>query len=96
MAEEKIEVTNNEKGLQFEAHLDGEVGVLQYRFRKGNIALMHTLVPDAIGSRGVATALAQYALEWAKTHNKKVLPYCAFVAAFLTNHPQYNHLVASE
>src|SRR3954451_4789833 len=35
------EIINNEKNLQFEIHEDDEMGVLQYRFYKNDIALMH-------------------------------------------------------
>lgn len=90
---EDIPVINNEKQLQFEVHTEGETAFLIYRFFKGDIALMHTGVPDKISGKGVASALAHYGLEWAKEHGKKVLVYCPFVAAYLKRHPEYNVLV---
>ena len=88
-----IPVTNNEKQQRFEVHTEGEVAVLEYRFHKGSLALMHTLVPGPLEGKGIASALAHHALEWAKTSGKKVLVYCPFVAAYLKRHPEYNELV---
>jgi uncharacterized protein len=88
-----ISVTNNEKQMQFEVHADGEVASLEYRFYKNDIALMHTVVPDRLGGKGIASVLSHHALEWAKEHEKKVMVYCPFVAAYLKKHPEYNELV---
>ena len=73
--------------------MDGELAVLQYRFYKNDIALMHTEVPEKLSGKGLASALAKYALEWAKNNNKKVMVYCPFVASYLKKHPEYNFLI---
>lgn len=89
----EFEVTNNEKQMQFEIATNGEVASLEYRFYKKDIALMHTSVPDTLNGKGIASALAHYALEWAKEHKKQVMVYCPFVAAFIKRHPEYDELV---
>ena len=88
-----IKVTNNTGNQQFEVHMDDEVAVLIYRFYKDDIALMHTEVPQKLEGKGIASALAKYAFEWAKEHKKKVMVYCPFVAAFLKRHHEYNVLI---
>src|SRR5215213_7284954 len=90
---ENILVTNNETQQQFEVHMNNELAVLQYRFYKDDIALMHTDVPDELSGKGVASALAVYALEWAKEHEKKIIVYCPFVASYLKKHPEYDDLL---
>lgn len=86
-------VINNTAQQQFEVHAEGNVATLVYRFYKNDIALMHTDVPDALGNRGIASALAKFALEWAKEQNKKIMVYCPFVASYLKRHPEYNFLI---
>lgn len=86
-------INNNEAEQQFQGILEGELALLQYRFYKDDIALMHTTVPDNLSGKGLASALAAYALEWAKAHNKKVIVYCPFVASYLKNHPEYDSLI---
>jgi predicted GNAT family acetyltransferase len=86
-------VSNNTEQQQFEVHEDGETAVLQYRFHEGLIWLMHTEVPKKLEGRGIASILAKYGLEWAKSNNKKVKVLCPFVAIYLKRHPEYNPLV---
>ncbi|MGN6166182.1 MAG: GNAT family N-acetyltransferase [Flavisolibacter sp.] len=86
-------VTNNEAQQRFEIFEDGEAAYLEYRFHKNDIALMHTFVPPALEGKGLASALAHYALEWAKEHNKLVIVYCPFVAAYLQRHHEYDSII---
>lgn len=90
---DELPVTNNEKQMQFEIHSNGELALLQYRFYKKDIALMHTEVPETLQNRGIASMLAHHAFEWAREHDKKVMVYCPFVAAYLKRHPEYNELI---
>lgn len=94
MEQQQYTVTNNEKEQRFEILEAGHLGYLEYRFYKNDIALMHTFVPDALEGKGVASALAHHALEWAREHRKPVIVYCPFVAAYLKRHPEYNELLA--
>ena len=87
---QQVTVTNNTDQQQFEVHMDDQLAVLIYRFYKNDIAFMHTEVPPSLENRGIASALAKYAFEWAKEHNKKVMVYCPFVASYLERHPEYN------
>ncbi len=88
-----IEIVDNAKQQQFQISMDGELATLQYRFYKNDIALMHTHVPEKLKGKGLATALANFGLEWAKSHNKKVMVYCPFVGSYLKKNPEYNFLV---
>jgi predicted GNAT family acetyltransferase len=86
-------VNNNEKTQRFEIHEAGELAYLEYRYFKNDIALMHTFVPEALEGKGIASTLAHYALEWAKEHQKPVIVYCPFVAAYLKKHTEYNSVI---
>lgn len=88
-----MEIINNTQQQQFEVHSEGEIAILVYRFYKNDIALMHTEVPEKLEGKGIASALAKHALEWAKAEKKKVMVYCPFVASYINRHPQYNDLV---
>jgi predicted GNAT family acetyltransferase len=90
---ERFNIINNEATQQFQIEMDGTKALLQYRFYKNDIALMHTEVPKNLEGKGIATALAHYALEWAKENNKKVMVYCPFVGAYVKKHPEYNSII---
>ena len=78
---------------RFELERDGHVASLQYTVAGHVLALLHTEIPDALRGGGIASALAQTALDWARDHHLKVDVVCPFVAAFLETHPEYSDLV---
>ena len=86
-------VTNNEAQQRYEAHVDGSLALLQYERRGNDIVLLHTEVPDALGGRGVGSALARSALEDAHTRKLTVVPLCPFVSAYIRKHLEYLALV---
>ncbi len=89
-------VKHNRDNLRFEIHEDGEIAYLEYRFYKKDIALMHTVVPDFMGGKGVASALAAFAFEFAKTEKKPVMVYCPFVSSYIKKHPELRELLDKE
>lgn len=85
---EKYHIVHNEKQMHFEIHEGAAIAYLEYRFYKNDIAFMHTEVPDSLSGKGVASALAAYAFEYAKKIKKQVMVYCPFVGAYLKRHPE--------
>lgn len=93
---DNFNISNNKDLLHFEATMpDGEKAFIEYRWHKERLMLMHTVVPENMEGKGVASALAHYALEYAKTNSIQVTVYCIFVQQYLQHHPQYNYLLTS-
>ena len=89
-----MEVANNKRQYRFEIALpDGEFAVLEYRWLKASMVLMHTIVPVAARRKGVGAMLVKYALDYARAKGLKVIVYCPFVTKYLKEHPEYNDLV---
>ena len=87
-------VTNNKKQFRFEVLLpDKEYATLSYRWLKGSMVLMHTLVPGPGRGKGIGSVLAKHVLEYAREHNLKIIVYCAFVSKFIKAHPEYKELI---
>ncbi|HTN46179.1 MAG TPA: GNAT family N-acetyltransferase [Flavipsychrobacter sp.] len=82
-------ITHNPEQNRFETVVEGETAHVDYILHDDSIALTHTIVPDKIGRRGIATELVKYAFEYAKEHGLAVKPYCSFVVAFLNKHESY-------
>ena len=88
---ENIEVKRNPERQRYEIHLDGHVAELVYRIRENKYYLMHTWVPQDIGGRGVATALALSALKYGEENELETIIYCPFVKAFVERHPDWKN-----
>lgn len=86
-------VTNNEAKHRFEADVNGEMAVLEYRMRHGALWLLHTDVPAAGQGGGVGAALVRAAMDYAREQGIKVVPACTFAAAYIRRHPEYESQV---
>ena len=79
---------------RFAIDVDGHVGHLDYERHAGAMAITHTIVPAAIGGRGIAAALVQAAVEYARADGLKVDPRCSYADAWMRRHPQHDDLRA--
>ncbi|MGN6514120.1 MAG: GNAT family N-acetyltransferase [Lysobacteraceae bacterium] len=79
---------------RFAATVDGHEAELEYRRGEGVLAITHTGVPSAIGGRGIAGALVQAALDFARREGLRVRPACEYAAAWIERHPEYADLRA--
>jgi predicted GNAT family acetyltransferase len=66
---------------------DGHDAQLVYEARDGQLVLMHTEVPDALGGRGIGGRLVQAAVERASKTGEVVLPWCPYARKWLEDHP---------
>ena len=78
---------------RFELEREGHVAYLEYALGAGVLQLIHTEVPEALRGQGVASELAQSALDWAREHKVKVDVICESVAGYLKKHPEYSDLI---
>jgi predicted GNAT family acetyltransferase len=89
----KSTIVDNSERSRFETEINGEFSYIDYRFYKGDIALMHTFVPEADRNKGIASALIKFALEYVKEENLKLMVYCPTVAKYIRLHREYEALL---
>ena len=88
------DVIHNAAVGQFEARVEGNLCVLDYRCEGEVVYLTHVGVPPAVQNRGIAGVLTQTALEWARAEGLKVVPVCPYVVAWIRRHPDYRGLLS--
>mgnify|MGYP002738465925 FL=1 len=82
-----ITVTRNDEASRYEIHYDGTLaGFAEYQLRPGEILFVHTEIDPAFQGKGLATKLAYDALTDAVAHDETIVPYCPFIAKYLTTH----------
>lgn len=80
---------------RYEIEVNGQVaGSMAYRPHGEALELIHTEVGEAWQGQGLAAQLARHALDDARRTGRKVIPSCAYVAAYIQRHPQDQDLVA--
>ena len=79
---------------RYEAHV-GETlaGVLEYRVAHERLALVHTEVSPKFEGRGIASALARFALDDARRRGLPVIASCPYIKTYLARHPEDHDIV---
>jgi uncharacterized protein len=86
-------VEHDEASRQFQLRVGGELALIQYARAGDRITFVHTEVPKALEGHGIAGALARAALDYARDHKLSVIARCAYVAAYVRRHPEYQALL---
>ncbi|WP_158885705.1 GNAT family N-acetyltransferase [Rhodanobacter sp. L36] len=77
---------------RFETIVEGSHCELDYMLAAGVMTITHTGVPDAVGGRGIASALVEAALTTARQEGWKVVPACSYAVAWMRRHPGFDDL----
>ncbi len=83
-----MDVRHNSAASRFEASVEGQLCVCQYRLFGKTMMLTHTGVPQALRGRGIAAQLVQAALEHARARQLKVRPDCSYAEVYMQRHPE--------
>jgi predicted GNAT family acetyltransferase len=89
------EIINNRAENRYELQESGEIAFAAYERRGDVIVFTHTIVPQALEGRGIASQLVSHALDDVRAQGLKIDPQCQFVAAYLKRHPKERDLLAS-
>jgi|SRR5215813_8950530 len=89
----KPESPQNVTSGRIEIERDGKVAYLEYTLAGNVLELIHTEVPKDLQHMGLASALAERALNWAREKGYKVDVICPFVHEYISKHPEYADLI---
>ncbi len=78
---------------RFEIERNAKVAYLEYTMTGNVLELIHTEVPKELRGLGLASALAETALQYARENKLKVDVICPSVLDYIAKHPQYSDLV---
>ncbi|MDH4290325.1 MAG: N-acetyltransferase [Aquincola sp.] len=83
-----MDIVHDTTASRFEATVDGQLCVAQYRIYGRVMMLTHTGVPRALRGHGIAAALVRAALDHARERGLKVRPDCSYAEAYMQRHPE--------
>ena len=85
-------VRHEAAAARFSTEVDGQQAYVEYEQGDGVMAITHTIVPAAIGGRGIAGTLVKAALDHARAAGLKVDAQCSYADAWMRKHPEYENL----
>ena len=96
---DKVTITHGSQGEggKYVAHVEGEsaTGYLEWEPRGDNVRVAtHTVVPRAIGGRGIAGLLVDRLIADAREEEFRIVPQCSYVAKKFDENPDWADLKA--
>ncbi|GAA5088327.1 MAG: N-acetyltransferase [Alcaligenaceae bacterium] len=90
----KLDIQHNTEASRFEYHENQLLCHLDYQIQDNIMAITHTIVPKALGGRGIAGQLTEAAFAFARNNELKINPVCSYTATYFQRHPEYQSLLA--
>lgn len=94
----EVTITRHEQqgAGEYHAHVEGSshIGRLTWVAQNDVRVADHTIVPPAIGGRGIAAKLVEALIADAREQGFRVRPTCSYVAAKFDEHPEWAALRA--
>jgi predicted GNAT family acetyltransferase len=89
------DIRHDTERQRFVLTLDGAEAELNYRdVDAKTLDYYRTFVPSTMRGGGIASKLAQRALDYAQERGLKIVPTCPFIVTYIERHPEYRPLVA--
>lgn len=89
----RLDISHNPIPGRFSVEVDGETAYLDYEMDDGVMHITHTVVPEAIGGRGIAGQLVQAAFDHARSEGWKVRTVCEYAEAWAGRHREVADLL---
>jgi len=81
---EGLSIHHDEQTHRFEAVIDGAQAYLAYlELGQQTLDIYRVFVPGALRGRGIAAALTEQALAWARQMEYQVIPSCSYVERYM-------------
>ena len=80
---------HNQDENRYEYHIEGHICHITYDNHNGNLHLTHTIVPDALGGRGIAKKLLIDVLEAIRANGQKAVAKCSYIVNFENKNSDY-------
>lgn len=91
-----VSIRDNPSKHRFEAESEGKLAFAIYELADNVITFIHTIVPESLRGRGIATQLVLAGLASARERGLRVIPKCPVFAAYMRAHAETHDLLADE
>jgi predicted GNAT family acetyltransferase len=89
-SEQTFDIVRNDDRARYEVREgDRVLGFAMFREEPGRVVFTHTVVQPEFEGRGIGSELARHVIEATIAEGLAVVPLCPFIAAYLTEHPEY-------
>jgi predicted GNAT family acetyltransferase len=96
MENNQLQLVVNDKLNQFELIVDGYTAFIKFKLIGSKMFLIHTEVPEELKGKGIAGAMVEKALRFAREKGYAIVPICPYVQAYLKKHPEWRDIISKD
>ncbi|MBA1264641.1 GNAT family N-acetyltransferase [Stutzerimonas stutzeri] len=94
MSHQDAQVRHDESRQRYVLEINGQpLGFAQYQEEGDRQVFTHTEIDDSLAGQGMGSMLARAALDDARRRGKRIVPVCAFIAAYVNKHPDWSDVL---
>ncbi len=84
---------NNQELLRFELEIGGQIAYADYQIEGNILKINYVFAPPQLRGTGAAGSLMKEICQNARQNKMKIRPVCAYAAAWLERHKEYEDLL---
>lgn len=84
-----MQIQHDASRCRFFLEEEGALAYVDYKIEEGGLDIRHTIVPEVIGGRGIASQLVGAAYDYARANGLKPVATCSYAVRWLERHPEY-------
>jgi len=89
-----MDIKHDKKNYRFLAVVEGKESTLNYHIVDEHTwEYVRTYVPPELRSRGIAARIVEFALQYARENQLKIIPTCSYVKTYVDSHKKYQDLI---
>ncbi len=89
-----LEIKHDKNKQRFYVEKDNKKSELKYKkIDEKTLDYFTVFVSEELRNQNIASEITEFALQYAKKNNYKVVPSCPYVRSYLEEHPKYQNLV---
>jgi len=86
-------ISDNKDKKRFEATVQEQTVLVDYKIEKGIIYLNRVKVPTELEGKGVGSSMVEQVLQEIEAKGLKLVPVCPFVKYYINKNPKWNKLL---
>lgn len=86
---------DKENGI-FRMVVDSVTAYVSFQLLDGSLDIRHTIVPEKLGGRGIASALVKAAYDYALENGYQPVATCSYAVVWLQRHSEYNGKIGND
>ncbi|KTD72840.1 GNAT family N-acetyltransferase [Legionella tucsonensis] len=92
-----LDIQHDKKNQRFYVEIDNKESNLKYKkIDKQTLDFFTTFVPKEQRGQGIAAKITNFALQYAKKNDYKIIPSCPFVKSYIDDNSEYKDLVVGK